>query len=64
MDLKLESRNSEKVYNIHIGSIIKFRIFLRIWVGIGANLERCWKNVKIIVFLYFVGHFKIWVKNV
>ena len=30
--------------------MIKFKIHLKIWKGSGANLGKCWKNVKIIGF--------------
>ena len=30
--------------------MIKFRIHRKIWEGSGANLGKCWKNVKIIGF--------------
>ena len=49
--------------------MIKFTFPPKIWEGRGANLEKCWKNVKIIGFLIFFGTFKIkgrviWIKNV
>ena len=35
--------------------IFKFKIFPTFWEGRGANLGKCWKNVKIIGFFIFSG---------
>ena len=40
------------------GDMIKFRIHPKSLEERGANLRKCWENVKVIGFLYFLGHFR------
>ena len=53
---KLETLNFAQCSfkNIHVGGMIKFSISQNLG-GRGANLGKCWKNVKSIRFLIFSG---------